>query len=80
MIPVGGVSTIDAVAATAIIRQLEPKIIIPMHYQTPLLKQELEPVDKFLKEIGVAEIEAQPKLSLTKSSLPPIPQVCLFTY
>ncbi|MFC1899299.1 MBL fold metallo-hydrolase [Chloroflexota bacterium] len=80
MIPVGGISTINAAVAAEIIRQLSPNITIPMHYQTPVLKQELEPVDNFLKEIGSDPVEPLPKLSITKSTLPPIPQICLLNY
>ena len=41
MIPVGGVYTIDGKEAIKIMSQLEPKIIIPMHYSLPKLKTEL---------------------------------------
>ena len=51
-----------------------------MHYQTPALKRKLEPVDRFLKEIGVKEIKSQPKLSLTKASLPDSTRVFLLDY
>ena len=80
LIPVGGVSTIDAPVATEIVRQLEPKIVIPMHYKTPAVKLELEPVDRFLKEIGAHDISSQAKLTLTKSSLPTSTQVILLDY
>ena len=80
LLPVGGVSTIDAPVAAEIIRRLEPGVVIPMHYKTPELKRELEPVDKFLKEMGIEQIDAQPKLSLTQSSLPTSPQVFLLSY
>ncbi len=80
LLPVGGVSTIDAPRAAEVVRQLEPKVVIPMHYKTKALKRELEPVDRFLKEMGVKEITPQPKLSLTKSSLPLTTQVFLLNY
>jgi hypothetical protein len=51
-----------------------------MHYKTPVLNRELEPVERFLKEIGVKEVEPQPKLSLSKSSLPLSAQVILLDY
>lgn len=35
MIPVGGFYTIDAVDATTVVGQLNPKVVIPMHYKTP---------------------------------------------
>ena len=80
LVPVGGVSTINAAAAAELVRQLEPKIVIPMHYQTPELKRELDQVTAFLKEIGVHEITPQPKLSVAKASLPLSTQTVLLSY
>ncbi len=80
LLPVGGVSTINAPMAAEVVRQLEPKAVVPMHYKTSALSWELEPVGKFLKEMGVKEVEPQPKLSLTKSSLPISTQVFLLDY
>jgi L-ascorbate metabolism protein UlaG (beta-lactamase superfamily) len=80
LLPVGGVSTINAPMAAEVVRQLEPKVIIPMHYKTPALKRELEPVDRFLKEIGAREVNSQPKLSVSKSNLPASAQVVLLDY
>ena len=80
LLPVGGVSTLNASKATEVVRQLDPKVVIPMHYQTPALKWELEPVDSFLKEMGVREATPQPKLSVTKSGLTDNTQVFLLDY
>ena len=80
LLPVGGVSTINAPTAAEVVRQLEPKVVIPMHYKTPALNRELEPVERFLKEMGVKEVDSQPKLSFTKPSLPPSTQVFLLDY
>lgn len=52
-IPVGGHFTIDAKGAANVVKQLQPRVTVPMHYQVPGLKlKELAPVDKFLKEVG----------------------------
>ncbi len=80
LLPVGGVSTIDASMAAEVVRQLEPKVVVPMHYKTEALNWELEPVDRFLKEMGVKEVSSQPKLSLTKANLPASTQVFLLDY
>lgn len=64
MIPVGGILTIDASVAAETIAQLEPSIVLPMHYGG-----ELEPVDKFLKTLG-KEAQRLPKLVITKEKLP----------
>ena len=80
LLPVGGVSTIDAPMAAEVVRQLEPKVVVPMHYKTEALKRELEPVGGFLKEMGLKEVTSQSKLSLTRANLPPSTQVFLLDY
>ena len=80
LVPVGGVSTISAPMAAEVVRQIEPKVVIPMHYKTEALNRELEPVERFLREMGVKEIDSQPKLSFTKPSLPATMQVFLLDY
>lgn len=77
--PVGSVYTIDGKQAAAIVAQLEPKIVIPMHYKIDDLKFELEGMEKFLKEMGAEGVSAQPKLSITKDKLPEEPQVVVLT-
>ena len=69
MIPVGGIYTISAKEAMKIMSQIEPKIIIPMHYQLPKLKIKLEGLDKFLKTVGVKKLEPLPKLSIKKKDI-----------
>jgi L-ascorbate metabolism protein UlaG (beta-lactamase superfamily) len=69
MIPVGGIFTIDAVDAARIISQIEPKIVIPMHYLIPKLKIKLDSLDKFLKVMGHKTIEPQNKLIVKKKDL-----------
>jgi len=80
LLPVGGISTINAPMAAEVIRQLEPKAVVPMHYKTPAISWELEPVERFLKEVGVNQISSQPKLSLTKINLPTSTKVFLLDY
>ncbi len=80
LLPVGGMSTINAPVAAEVVRQLEPKAVVPMHYKTSALSWELESVERFLKEIGVKQAEPQSKLSLTRSNLPASTQVFLLDY
>ena len=68
------------VPAAETISLLEPRIVIPMHYRTEVSAQDLEPVDRFLKEMGVESAEPQPKLVVTKSSLPSETQVVVLDY
>lgn len=65
MIPVGGFFTIDASEAVRIINQIEPRIVIPMHYKLPKITiKQLEGVDKFLKEFGEEGSSPQEKLTI----------------
>lgn len=70
MIPVGGTFTIDGHEAAKVIGQIEPKIVVPMHYQLPKLKIELDGVEKFLKAMGKNNGEPQDKLIVKHSTLP----------
>ncbi len=70
LLPVGGGSTISAAIAAEVMRQIEPNIVIPMHYKTPSIKRELDTVDVFLKEMGRGQLEPRPKLNASKSNLP----------
>ena len=69
MVPVGGVYTISAKEAVKIMSQIEPSIIIPMHYQLPKLKIKLEGLDKFLKTMGIKRLEPTQKLSVKKKDI-----------
>ena len=79
LVPVGGIFTIDASVAVQMVNDIEPSIVIPMHYGRPDMDQkafgELTSVSTFLKEIGKADVVPQPKLSITKDKLPPEMQV-----
>jgi L-ascorbate metabolism protein UlaG (beta-lactamase superfamily) len=80
--PVGGGNTIGATAAAETVSLLEPKLVIPMHYKTPAAKAQLDPLDRFLKEMaspGAAK-ETQPKVSVTKSTLPSETKVQVLEY
>ena len=70
MIPVGGEYTIDSSLAQKIISQIEPKIVIPMHYALPKIKMDIDDVSKFLKTMGKPSITPQDKLIVKESTMP----------
>lgn len=78
LVPVGGEYTLDATQAGEVVQQLDPWIIIPMHYQQPGLDAatfgKLAGVDSFLKVIG-KEVAPVPKLVVTRDKLPEETQV-----
>jgi L-ascorbate metabolism protein UlaG (beta-lactamase superfamily) len=76
LIPVGGGSTLGAAKASDAISLLEPRIVIPMHYHTKSVHGlKLQPVDLFLKEMGVKDAVPQDSLKVNKSGLPSETQV-----
>jgi L-ascorbate metabolism protein UlaG (beta-lactamase superfamily) len=80
MVPVGGESTIGATAAAETISLLQPRLAIPMHFKTEVVKMDLEPLDRFLKEMGLKEVVSQPKLNVSRSSLPAETNVVVLDY
>lgn len=70
LVPVGSGGGLNAAKAAEVVSILEPNIVIPMHYATPGLKVALEPLDKFIKEMGLGSIETKDSLKLTKRDLP----------
>jgi L-ascorbate metabolism protein UlaG (beta-lactamase superfamily) len=81
LVPVGGGSTLDAAAAAETASLLEPKLVIPMHYATPATTRNLDPLDRFLKEMGAAPtLTPESRLSVKRSSLPHETQVAVPDY
>lgn len=69
MIPVGNTFTISASQAAKITEQLEPRLIIPMHYKLPNLEINLAKVEEFLKEMGINGKKPIDKLTIRKKDL-----------
>lgn len=71
-VPVGGEFTIGSKEAVEVVNDLEPKIVIPMHYQMQGLNQnvfnKLSPVDNFISQIDL-KIERVEKLKIQKEQL-----------
>ncbi|HIE56903.1 MAG TPA: lactamase [Anaerolineales bacterium] len=70
LVPVGGGGGLNAAKAAEIVSLLEPGIVIPMHYQQPGCKLNLEPLSKFIKEMGLGQVEALPSLKVTRAAIP----------
>ncbi len=83
MVPVGGGATLDPARAVELVGLLEPRIVIPMHYRhdglTGLFADQLEGVEKFLKEFGAPALDPIETLKISKTGLPEETQVILLT-
>jgi len=75
LIPVGGGKGLNAAQAAEIISLIEPSIVVPMHYRIGNIKVTLDPLSRFLKEMGLSKINPEPNLKVVKSSLPEETQV-----
>jgi len=72
LIPVGGNYTIDPKKAAEIVNQIEPRIVIPMHYKVKGLKTDVCKVgneEAFIKELGIDPTK-EDKLKISKRDLP----------
>lgn len=65
LVPVGGGSSLNASRAAELVSMIEPNIVIPMHYRLPDLTIKLDPLDKFLKEMGLTEVKQETSLKVT---------------
>ena len=66
LIPVGGFYTIDYKEASEVVKQLNPKVVIPMHYKTKYFGSDkgIDSVDKFLDYIKGYQIKRLDTYSL----------------
>jgi L-ascorbate metabolism protein UlaG (beta-lactamase superfamily) len=76
LVPVGGHNTIGAGLAAEVVNLIDPSYVIPMHYRQAG-RPELEPVEKFLQEMGVTSAEPVDLLKVAANRLPEEPQVVL---
>ncbi len=77
-VPVGGNVTIGPAEAAKVVAQLEPKYILPMHYLMEGISEkfkDLQPLGKFLEEMGAEQTEPKDELSLNAKSLPEASEV-----
>ncbi|HYY88195.1 MAG TPA: MBL fold metallo-hydrolase [Chloroflexota bacterium] len=79
LVPIGGHCTINAAQAAQVIAQIEPKLIVPMHYATDETRGrvELDDISRFCREMGASDAAPRPRLSVTATSLPNEPTVVL---
>ena len=69
-VPAGGVCTIDTAKVVELISLIGPRVVVPIHYWVGGVTVELEPLDAFLTQMGVAEASPVARLNLTPTNLP----------
>lgn len=78
--PVGGHGALDAAAAAEVISMLEPRVVVPLRYQTEAAALPLEPLETFIKQMGISAPAPQFRFSVTRSTLPEGTQVVVLEY
>ena len=77
LVPAGGTFTISAAEAAEVVAQVNPKIVIPMHFAVDGASTDLTGPERFLHELAVSEPIRQPKAVVHASSLPDETQVLI---
>lgn len=84
VVPVGGGGyTLDSTAASSLVRAIDPKVVIPVHYADSKLKYEVpqDSVDTFIKELAAPTEEKMVKYKIkSASSLPAVLTVVELTH
>ena len=69
MIPIGGKYTINAKKAIELVRKLEPKVVIPMHYKINGSTKDIDDEKEFCNEIGNCSAERVSKINIKQKDL-----------
>ncbi len=73
LLPIGGEQSINVAQAIEVIGQVEPRIVIPMHYRSGMpdeaSEEQANPLDKFCREMGVDKNNISSKFTVTRNTL-----------
>lgn len=75
--PLGGQCSLDETHQT--LQDLDPRIVVPMRFETGRLEEPAEPVEPFLRRMGLDELATNPRLQVTRNNLPADLRVSLLT-
>ena len=78
MLPIVGNYTIGAKEAEKVISQIDPKIILPMHYKLPGLNADIAEKEEFTKDLGLEIENSTSKLNIKASDLRDIQNKVIF--
>ena len=69
LVPVGGHCTMDMDQIYQTLQDLDAKITIPMHFKTDGINVEVDPIDNFVRRMGLDDVQPQPRLVVTSTNL-----------
>ena len=68
--PVGGRCTLNADQVFQTLQDLDPKIVVPMHHETPGVQVPLDGLERFVSRMGLGEVQSTSRLVATRANLP----------
>lgn len=71
IVPAGGPPTIDFPLIASLLDRIEPSLVVPMHYKTPRINLNIQPVERFFEALPGWPIEAVsgPEFEVTDETL-----------
>lgn len=78
LVPVGGIYTINGHEAQTLVENLKPRVVIPMHYRTPLLKFDLQPVENFTSHFYKVKTLPDAQVEIVRENLPEPTEIWIF--
>jgi len=78
--PVGGFFTIDAKQSAELVRKINPRIVIPMHFKTDKVDFPIQPVDGFLNLFTKVKKLDKSEVEISKASLPASTEVWVLQF
>jgi L-ascorbate metabolism protein UlaG (beta-lactamase superfamily) len=80
LLPVGGTFTIDYREASELAGKMNPRLIIPMHFKTPVMKFDIDGVDKFVAGKDSVESIDENELEITPESFNTLARIVVLNY
>jgi L-ascorbate metabolism protein UlaG (beta-lactamase superfamily) len=69
LVPTGGHCTLNMDQVFQTLQDLDAKIVIPMHYKTEGINVEVDPIDNFVRRMGLDDVQPSPRLVVTSTNL-----------
>jgi L-ascorbate metabolism protein UlaG (beta-lactamase superfamily) len=78
-IPVGSVFTIDGETAWKLVKKIDPKIAVPMHYRVRGLSLSIRPLGDFMDQVDIPVSRVGNEIIFEKEDLPEDTEVWVFS-
>jgi L-ascorbate metabolism protein UlaG (beta-lactamase superfamily) len=72
LVPAGGPPTIELSLIAPLLEAIEPRIVVPMHYKTPRINLNIQPIERFFEALPGWPVEhiAAPEFVVSRETLP----------